>query len=86
MTKLGSRLGAAGAADAFLGDHRHAGQQPGEAFQDDGFGCLVGGGDRREVVLDAPLDRSKTSVASVAAAARATISVSASRAVRPVAG
>jgi len=45
------------AADAFLRDHRDAGQQAGDAFHDDGFRCDIGGGNGRKVVLDMPFDR-----------------------------
>ena len=78
MTKLGSRSPPARAPTLSSAITGTPGSSAGEALQDDGFRCLVGGRHRREVGLNALRDLTNNGVASVAAAARETISVSAS--------
>ena len=53
------QAGAGRTANAFFGNNRNAGQQPGDAIHNDGFGGLVGCRDRRKVVFEAPLDGGK---------------------------
>ncbi len=47
------------ACGTFFRNHLNAGQQAGEAFDDQRFGRLVGRGDGRQVVLDSAGDRVK---------------------------